>query len=467
MEAVGQVAIEQSSSVTWELKKKLAFLLSRHRYKVLHGGRGAGPKSWTIARTLLYKATQEKLLILCAREFMNSIADSVHRLLKNQAEMLNLSHLFDFQRDVIRCSVTGSEFIFIGLHNNTSKIKSMEGADIVWIEEAESVSWESWKDLDPTIRKPGSEIWLTLNPQDPKDYICQLFLGDITPEGHRQKPLPPDSKVVKVTTEDNENFPDTLRTQRDHDYKTDPDLAAHKWGGDYRKNSDAQILRNKYIVDTFEPKREWFGPYYGADHGFAKDPATVVKCWLSVEEVQGDIRNELPKIVKLYVEEEAYQIGCELKNLPSLFNSINGTRQFHPRTGVLLPNQPVIRCDKSRPETISFLRGFGFNTVSAKQGPSSVEEGVIWLRNLDQIVIHPRCVHTIEEARLYSFKKDRNTGEVFTIIVDKFNHMIDAIRYAMEPYIITDAELEAVYEEPVCISADLDMIDGMGGLGDW
>jgi phage terminase large subunit len=460
MEAVTQVTEEQGPRVNWKLNRKMRFLTEPHRYKVTHGGRGAGPKSWTYARTLLSVASREKKRILCAREFMNSIADSVHALLKDQIELLNLGSYFEVQRDVVRSLDTGSEFIFIGLHNNTSKIKSMEGVDIVWIEEAESVSRESWNDLDPTIRKPGSEIWVTLNPQDPKDYICQLFLGDTTPEGPRAKPLPPGAVVCKVTTGDNKHFPDTLRRQMEHDYKTDPDLAAHKWGGEYRRNSDAQILANKWVVDEFTPdplSGQWFGPYYGADHGFAKDPATVVKCWLHVVEVEGD------RLFKLMIEEEAYQVGCELKNLPALFNTVNGTRHIHPRTGVLMPVQPKIRCDKSRPETISFLRNFGFNTVSAKQGPGSVEEGIIWLRGLDQIVIHPRCKHTIEEARLWSFKKDRNTGDIHPIPVDKNNHMWDAVRYAMEEFIQTERDVEMTYDEVVAISMDLDQIDNFGG----
>lgn len=460
-----------------EFPECLMFLWFAHRFKVIHGGRGAGGKSWNVARALLYLGRNNRLKILCCREFQVSITDSVHAILKLQIENLDLGYFYDVQRDVIR-GQNGTEFIFVGLHNNTSKVKSTEGVDIAWVEEAETVSKQSWTDLTPTIRKRHSEIWVTFNPRDPKDATSQMFLDENLQTLPVDKLPDPDTVVVRVVTGDNPEFPDVLRGEMAKDFRVDPDLAAHKWGGEYRRNSHAQIFREKYIIDTFEPQRSWFGPYFGSDFGFANDPGTVIKMWLEFLQVEdgldvnGKTKFRIQK--KLYIEEESVGYHVELKDLYKLyvggeiadkrFPGVNGIQNWvKTRSGemVLHPVQPFIRCDNSRPETISHLRGSFLNTVDAKKWPMSVEEGIIWLRGLDLIVIHPRCKFTAEEFRLYSFKVDKNTGEVLKVIIDRFNHSIDAIRYGLEPFISAESEILVVFDEGTPISGDLDEFDMM------
>ncbi len=133
------------------------------RFKGAWGGRGSA-KSWSFARCLIAIAHTKKCLILCAREFQNSIQDSVHRLLESQIELMGLTQYFDVQKTTIISKVTGAEIIFKGLHRNYLEIKSMEGVDYCWIEEAQTVSDESWQTLIPTIRKSGSEIWAVVEP---------------------------------------------------------------------------------------------------------------------------------------------------------------------------------------------------------------------------------------------------------------------------------------------------------------
>lgn len=139
-----------------EFPVKLRFLFQPARYKILYGGRG-GAKSWGVARALLIQAAATPLRILCAREFQNSIVESVHHLLQAQIEATGLGSFYEIQNSVIRGG-NGSEFIFAGLRNNVTKIKSFEGVDRVWVEEAQTVSKSSWDTLIPTIRKDGSEI---------------------------------------------------------------------------------------------------------------------------------------------------------------------------------------------------------------------------------------------------------------------------------------------------------------------
>lgn len=142
---------------------KLEFLFKPARYKVAHGGRGSA-KSWGFARALLILAAQKPLRILCTREVQKSIKDSVHRLLSDQIQAMGLGHLYQVLETEIR-GANGSLFVFAGLAQHTvESIKSFEGVDIVWVEEAQAVSKRSWDVLIPTIRKPGSEIWISFNP---------------------------------------------------------------------------------------------------------------------------------------------------------------------------------------------------------------------------------------------------------------------------------------------------------------
>ena len=154
----------------------------------------------------------------------------------------------------------------------------------------------------------------------------------------------------------------------------------------------------------------WDGPYFGADWGFSQDPTTLVKLWIGER--------------KLYVEHEAYGVGVDIDRTPEFFDRVPGAREA------------TIRGDSARPETISYLRRNGYPGIeSVTKWKGSVEDGVAALRGFEQIVIHPRCRHTEEEARLWAYKIDRLTGDVMPDLVDRHNHIWDAVRYALEPVI--------------------------------
>jgi phage terminase large subunit len=370
----------------------------RARYRVLYGGRG-GAKSWGVARALLIKAAERKLRVLCARELQISIQDSVHKLLAEQVEALGLSSFYEVQQALIR-GANGSEFIFSGLRSNATKIKSMEGLDLVWVEEAQTVSAASWDILVPTVRKADSEIWVSFNPDLETDPTYQRFV--VNP--------PPGAVVVEIGWQDNPWLPRVLIEEKDYLYRVDPDAAAHVWGGKTRRTSAAQVLRGRYVVEGFEPQSDWNGPYFGADFGFSVDPTALVKLWIHGR--------------TLYVEHEAYGIGVDIDDTPALFAKVPGAKDH------------TIRADSSRPETISYLRRNGFSRVlGADKGKGSVEDGVEHLRSYERIVIHPRCAHTAEEARLWSYKTDKLSGDVLPVLLDKHDHCWDAARYALEPII--------------------------------
>jgi hypothetical protein len=205
-----------------EFPEALSFLFEPARYKVPYGGRGSS-KSWSVARALVLLAAQKPLRILCAREFQNSTKESVHRLLADQIEAMGLVALYDVQETVI-LGKNGSEFLFKGLRRNVQGIKSTEGIDICWVEEAQTVSASSWDLLIPTIRKQGSEIWITFNPDLEEDETYVRFV----------KHPPPGALVRLINFSDNPWFPDTLRAEAEHLKSRDLDAYRHVWLGQCR-----------------------------------------------------------------------------------------------------------------------------------------------------------------------------------------------------------------------------------------
>jgi len=389
--------IEKKPDVGLDVPGAFRGLYRNHRYKVFYGGRGSS-KSWTIARVLLSLAYTSKVRVLCVREFQTSIADSVHKLLSDQIEALGLGSFFAITKNSILCPLTGSEFLFKGLRRNINEIKSTEGIDICWAEEAQSVSAESWQILIPTIRKEYSEIWVTFNPDDSESSTWKRFV--INP--------PKNALVVKVNFDGNPWFPEVLNDERLDMLAKDPDAYDWVWNGNCRTISDAVIFKGRYIVDDFSEPED-VRPYYGVDWGFSQDPTVMVRCYIQDN--------------TLYVTHEAYGRGVEFEQLPGFFDSVPKSREW------------PVKADNARPETISYVRRQGFNIAPADKWPGSIEDGIAHLKGFTKIVIHPRCKHFTMEAALYKYKVDQNTGDVLPVIVDANNHLWDALRYALDGYI--------------------------------
>lgn len=385
-------------SVDVELPEKCDVLFSGARYLVLFGGRGGG-KSHSIARALLVRGMQRRHRILCTREFQISIRDSVHRLLTDQIDLLGLGAFYRVTQTQIT-GINGTEFIFAGLRHSIDSIKSTEGISIAWCEEASRISEASWQILIPTIRVPGSQIYVSFNPENESDPVYQRFV--VNP--------PPDAKVVKIGWQDNKWISNELIREKDYLYSVDAEAAAHVWGGELIKLSVAQVLRGRYAVEAFEPETGWNGPYFGADWGFSVDPTALVKLWINAR--------------TLYIEHEAYGVGVDIDDTPALFDTVPGAREH------------TIRADSSRPETISHMRRHGYPKIlGCTKGKGSVEDGVEHLRSYERIIIHPRCTHAAEEARLWSYKVDKLTGDVLPVLLDRHDHIFDAARYALEQII--------------------------------
>jgi phage terminase large subunit len=227
--------------------EKLKPLFLPARIKVAYGGRG-GAKSWGFARALLLKMTQAPLRVLCAREVQKSIKDSVHKLLADQIELMGLEDRFEVLETEIRCLKTGAECLFTGLSAHTvTSIKSYEGIDIAWVEEAQNVSKKSWDILTPTIRKDASEIWITLNPELDTDETYARFI--LNP--------PPNSLVIPMSWRDNPWFNDVLDAERLHCQATQPDDYPNIWEGECRQTIAGAI----YATEVLAMQREGrYGP---------------------------------------------------------------------------------------------------------------------------------------------------------------------------------------------------------------
>lgn len=368
--------------------------LEPSRFKGAYGGRASG-KSHGFAEMLVERCVMQKTDAVCVRETQKSLKMSVKKLIEIKIESMGVGGLFDVQDKIIKAPY-GGIIIFEGMSNHTAEsIKSLEGYDIAWVEEAQSLSQRSLDLLRPTIRKKGSELWFTWNPRFATDPIDALLRGD---------DLPPRAIVQQVNYRDNPWLPDEMLEELEYDRNRDPDKFAHIWLGEYQRNSEARVFRNWRVEEIEAPAGVTFR--LGADFGFSIDPSCALRCWI-------DGRN-------LYVDHETYRIGCEVDQLPDLFMAVPDAE-----------NWPMV-ADTSRPETISYLRRHGFPKIQAAvKGARSVEEGIAFLQSFD-IIVHPRCQHLIDELTLYSYKIDPLTDQVLPVLADKDNHLIDALRYACE-----------------------------------
>ncbi len=327
---------------------------------------------------------------VCVREVQRSLAQSVKRLLEIKIEAMNAGAYFEVQEAVIKSKRGDGLIIFQGMQNHTSdSIKSLEGYDRAWCEEAQSLSQRSLDLLRPTIRKPDSELWFTWNPNQATDPVDNLLRCD--------KP-PPDAVTIEVNFESNPWFPDVLRAEMEYDKARDPDKYAHVWRGAYVANSTARVFRN-WAVEEFDTPKDAVHRL-GADWGFAVDPTVLIRCHIIGR--------------TLYIDHEAYMVGCEVMDTPALFMTVPEAEKW-----------PMV-ADSARPETISHMRKNGFPKIMpAVKGKDSIAEGVEWLKSYD-IVVHPRCRHLIDELTLYNYKTDPLTAQVMPVLADKDNHCLVA-----------------------------------------
>ena len=383
------------SELRIQTAKVFAPLLAPARYKAVYGGRGSG-KSRFFASLLVEEQIAEPIDAVCLREVQKSLEFSVKREIEAAISSMNAGAYFEVQDKRILAR-RGGVTIFEGMQNHTAdSIKSLARFKRAWVEEAQSLSQTSLDILRPTLREDDSQLWFSWNPKSPTDAVDAFFRGDQPPQ---------DAVIVHANWSDNPWFPQVLREDMEHDKRSaSPEKYAWVWLGAYQQAGDALVFRNWRIEEFDSEDGALFR--YGADWGFAIDPSVLVRCYL--------------KGRRLYVDFEAYQVGCEIDRLPDLFLTVPEAEKW------------PITADSARPETIAYMKRHGFPRMTAAiKGAKSVEEGVAFLQGLE-IVVHPRCRHTIDELSTYAYKTDPASGKPIPVLSDKNNHVIDALRYACE-----------------------------------
>lgn len=340
-------------------------------------------------------ANEPGLRIVCVREVQRSIADSVKQLLEDKISVFKLSGFFRSTENEI-VGANGSRCIFRGMQNHTAaSIKSLEGFDVAWVEEAQTISQKSLDLLTPTIRKKGSELWFSWNPENEDDPVDVLL----------RKNKPDGAIVELVNHDDNPWFPQELKADMERDRERNPDKFAHVWEGQYRGMSEARVFRNFREGEMDVPENViWF---YGCDWGFANDETAGMRLCFPDERT-------------IYIDHEVYELGVPTESLPHLFAKLPEAHKW------------PMRGDSARPEAIDHMRRHGFPRIrKARKGQGSVEDGISFLQGFD-IVVHPRCANMMRELKNYAYKTDPRTGEILPVVEDKNNHLIDAMRYAVE-----------------------------------
>lgn len=387
-----------------DLPRKLAPLFDPYRYKILYGGRGSA-KSWTVARTLLLMAGRRQLRILCTREVQKSIKDSVKKLLEDQIKALKMNWFFDVMQGEIR-GKNGSEILFTGLSDQTAdSIKSFEGVDIVWLEEAQSISKGSMEILVPTIRKDGSEIWMTMNPELDTDPAYEYVTNP--PEG---------AFVCEVNWRDNPWFPPVLELERQRSKDSAPaEEYEHIWEGRTRKSIAGAIYANE-IETLLREGRARNVPY---------DPA------LAVHTVWDLGWND--SMVVMFVQRAASEVRIidyiedSHKTLDWYVAEINKRSYLYDED--FLPHDAEHKDFKTGKSTRELVEAMG-RRVSIT--PSvSIQEGIRAARMMFPRVWIDRtkCARLIQCLQRYKRAINRQTGEPGAPLHDEFSHGADDFRY--------------------------------------
>lgn len=330
----------------------------------------------------------------CIRETQKSLKFSAKQLIEDKIKALGVEHLFDIQAAEIRRIGGSGVIIFQGMQDHTAdSVKSLEGFGLVWCEEAQSLSARSIRLLDPTIRSDDAELLFSWNPSGEEDPVEQLLIGNDA------------AIVVHVNYTDNPWCPQSMKELAEREKARDIDRFNHIWLGQHEHLSEKQIFKRWSVGEIDVPENiVW---HYGADWGFAND-ATA------------GLRACFPEDSTIYVDAEIYEVSTPTEALPKLFARLPQATRW------------PIRADSARPETIDYMRRHGFPKMRpAKKGKGSIEDGITFIQGFN-IVVHPRCVNLQAELKSYSYKVHRQTEEILPVPEDSNNHLIDALRYALE-----------------------------------
>ena len=362
------------------------------REAAVYGGRYS-LKSHTVARTLLIRAREKKMRVGCFREFQNSISESSHQLL---SDLIKQYKLYDFtvtDRAIVN-RINGSDFLFKGLWNNEQTIKSIEGIDIAWVEEAQTISRESLEVLTPTVRKDGSQIIYTYNRFTEDDPIHTRLIG----EGR------PNTLVINVNYDIAIKYglmPKVILDEIEDDERNRFALYKHKWLGE-PATTERKIYKDWQILDDVPHNARL--ERYGLDFGYSNDPTAIV----AVYYYDGGY----------ILDEICFQKDLSNKQIADILNN---------------QRQCLVIADSAEPKSIDEIKTYGINIIGAEKGADSVNNGIQLVQG-QRISVTKRSVNTIKEYRKYLWEVDRE-GRIINVPEGTWNHAMDATRYALSSII--------------------------------
>ena len=405
----------------------------KYRIITLHGGRGSG-KTFGVASAITNIMSITRLKVLCGRELQISIADSSKAELELAIERSNAGAVFRMTNAYIQHRKTRSEAIFKGLKSNIDSLKSIAGIKLVWGEEGQSLTKGTLEKLLPSIRTPGNRIILSMNPEDEDAFVYQEMIAKAGQPGYE------DRLAVQVNYQSNPYFTESLESDRmnalqrvldaPNDDARNQAIADYKWIwlGSTKHTVGNAVLKRWEVRDFEAPPNHQVEFFYGADwSNGGGDPTAGVRCFVA--------DNERDKPC-LWVDYDLCTNNASLDELPEMFRkSLPGlvTTQY----GV---PQPTMRADSSLPLAVNKMNDSGIWTEKAKKPANSIEMGIVFLNNFDRIYVHPRCVDTLQQFKLYRWKTDRMTGKILPTFEKGNDHIPDALRYALEHMIIEDHE---------------------------
>jgi phage terminase large subunit len=362
------------------------------REAAVYGGRFS-LKSYTVACILLIRAMKSKIRIGCFREYQNSIADSSHQLLKDIINKYNLK-MFTVTDNSIINKQNGSDFLFKGLHHNIQSVKSIEGIDIAWVEEAQTVSEESIEVLTPTVRKEGSQLIYTYNRLRPKDPVHKRLVL----EGR------PNTLIIHTNYDVAEKYgflPEEIKNEIEDDKRNRPGLYQYKWLGN-PENTENLIYSGWAEIETIPHEARLVR--YGVDFGYTIDPTAII----AVYEYNGGY----------IVDEIAYQRRLSNKMIADILN-----------------NQPkaLVIADSAEPKSIDEIKLYGINIIGVVKGGDQKRQGIDYVQQ-QRISVTKHSKHIIESRENYIWAKDRDGNNINEPddTIHEWSNSMDAIRYAFD-----------------------------------
>lgn len=415
--------------VNVRIPQKFESLFTPSRYKAYYGGRGTG-KSHSFAAALVLMAASKPIRVLCGREIQKSIKDSVKRLIDDKIAEYKLNKFFTSTETEIR-GANGSLFLFAGIKTNPESIKSMEGIDICWIEEASTISLRSLEFLVPTIRKEGSEIWFTWNPENELDPVDIMFRG---------KTPPNNSIVQEVKWYDNPWFPEVLKEEMEFDRMNNPEKYMHVWEGGYRLVTEGAYYAEQ-LAKAIHENRVTRVPYdsqYSVVASFDLGISDMTSVWFA-QVIGFEVR------VIDFLESNGQPIDWYAKQM---------REKPYTYDQVILPHDGRAKSLGTGKSIEEVMRSLGFNVticpnIAVKDGIDNVRSFLTkcWF---DQ----EKCSEGLKHLRSYRENYDEKLRISRGPLHDEHSHAADSFRYlavGLKKPIDTKQSLEAVkdyYKSP-------------------